>query len=126
MRQVYGFGQYPTSVVFDKFDLVGGKALPLYGWLTSRLANQWGVNRLVFDYEKFLCDESGQPLRRYPRKYPVSLIAPDVIAVLEGRELPPPSARLVQAWEDAKREAIKSEYAFKPGLNYYQFGSPAS
>ena len=52
MRQVYGFGQYPTSVVFDKFDLVGGKALPLYGWLTSRLANQWGVNRIVFDYEK--------------------------------------------------------------------------
>ena len=31
-----------------------------------------------------------------------------------------------QAWEDAKREAVKSEYAFKPGLNYYKFGSPAS
>jgi len=32
----------------------------------------------------------------------------------------------LQAWEDAKREATKSEYAFKPGLNYYSFGSPAS
>ena len=46
--------------------------------------------------------------------------------VLAGKPLPPPSARLVQAWEDAKREAIKSEYAFKPGLNYYKKGSPAS
>ena len=47
-------------------------------------------------------------------------------AVIEGKPLPAPSEKYLKAWEDAKREAIKSEYAFKPGLNYYQKGSPAS
>ena len=50
----------------------------------------------------------------------------DVRAVLAGQPLPPPTLAFLQAWEDAKREATKSEYAFKPGLNYYTFGSPAS
>ena len=125
-KQVYNFGQYPTSVVFDKYDLIGGNALPLYGWLTKRLANPWGVSRLVFDYEKFLCDEAGKPLRRYPRLYPVEKMEADVRAVLEGKPLPAVTLPYLQAWEDAKREATKSEYAFKPGLNYYTFGSPAS
>ena len=46
--------------------------------------------------------------------------------MIDGQPLPPPSERYLKAWEDAKREAIKSEYAFKPGLNYYKKGSPAS
>jgi glutathione peroxidase len=50
----------------------------------------------------------------------------DVRAVLAGQPLPPPTLAFLQAWETAKREATKSEYAFKPGLNYYTFGSPAS
>ena len=50
----------------------------------------------------------------------------DVQAVLDGQPLPPPSEKLLKAGEDAKREAIKSEYAFKPGLNVYASGSPAS
>ena len=50
----------------------------------------------------------------------------DVRAIIAGKPLPPPTLAFLQAWEDAKREATKSEYAFKPGLNYYTFGSPAS
>ena len=155
-KEAYDFGQYPTAVVFDKADLLGTNALPLYRWITEAEPNPWGVSRIVFNYEKFLLDGSGQPLRRYPRKYPALLMEADVRAerhartrtddvccalthfrlrcvrglqvqaALEGRPLPPPSASLVKAWEDAKREAIKSEYAFKPGLNYYAAGSPAS
>jgi len=125
-KSTYDFGQFPKAVVFDKADLLGTNALPLYNWLTATQPNPWGVNRIVFNYEKFLVDERGQPLRRYPRKFPISLMENDVKALLNGQELPPPSARLEKAWEDAKREAIKSEYAFKPGLNYYAKGSPAS
>jgi len=125
-KQVYNFGQYPSAVVFDKYDLLGSKALPLYSWLTKALPNQWGVNRIVFDYERFLVDEKGLPLRRYPRKYPVEMMEADVRAIIAGKPLPPPTLAFLQAWEDAKREATKSEYAFKPGLNYYSFGSPAS
>ena len=50
----------------------------------------------------------------------------DLKAALAGEPLPPPNRAYVDAWEAAKREATKSEYAFKPGLNYYAFGSPAS
>ena len=53
-KQSYNFGQYPVAVVFDKADLLGANSLPLYSWLTRALANPWGVNRLVFNYEKVL------------------------------------------------------------------------
>ena len=46
---------------------MGTKALPLYSWMTKALPNQWGVSRIVFNYERFLVDAEGQPLRRYPR-----------------------------------------------------------
>ena len=118
-KATYDFGQYPSAVVFDKADLLGVRALPLYNWLTAAMPNPWGVTRIVFNYEKFLLDGKGLPLRRYPRKFPNQLIEPDIRALLEGRPLPEPSDRLVKAWEDAKREAIKSEYVFKAGLNYY-------
>jgi len=125
-KSVYDFGQYPSAVVFDKADLLGGNALPLYGWLTRTMTNPWGVSRLVFDYEKFLLGSDGRPLRRYPRKFDPEMMEADIQAVLAGKPLPPASPVLVKAWEEAKREAVKSEYAFKPGLNYYAFGSPAS
>jgi len=125
-KQAFNFGQYPVAMVFDKADLLGSNSLPLYSWLTRALSNPWGVSRIVFNYEKFLLDEAGTPLRRYPRKFPVGFMEEDLKAALDGRPLPPPSRAYIQAWEDAKREATKSEYAFKPGLNYYQFGSPAS
>ncbi len=123
-KQVYDFGQYPTATVFDKSDLLGTKQLPLYAWLEKTLPNPWGVRRLVLDYEKFLIDASGQPLRRYPRKYPVELMEADVAAALAGEPLPPVTGTLAKAWEDAKREATKSEYAFKPGLNYVRRATP--
>ncbi|KAL3894129.1 MAG: hypothetical protein SGPRY_013891, partial [Prymnesium sp.] len=113
-KQVFNFGQYPTAMVFDKADLLGSNSLPFYAWLTRTLANPWGINRLVFNYEKFLLDKDGIPLRRYPRKFPVGYMEEDLKAALAGRPLAPPSRAYVQAWEDAKREATKSEYAFKP------------
>jgi|TARA_B100000524_G_scaffold345415_1_gene243987 glutathione peroxidase len=125
-KSVYDFGQFPTAVVFDKADLLGEKALPVYKWITKALKNPWGVERIVLDYEKFLVDSRGVPVRRYPRKFPPQNMAADVQALLSGQPLPPPSKALEQAWEDAKREAVKSEYSFKPGLNYYKYGSPAS
>jgi len=125
-KQAFDFGQFPGAVVFDKVDLLGLNALPLYKYLTSALPNPWGLDRIVLNYEKFLLDASGRPLRRYPRKFLPSFIDADIEAVLKGEPLPPPSPALVTAWEAAKREAIKSEYAFKFGLNYYKFGSPAS
>jgi len=126
LKQTFDFGKYPSAVVFDKADLLGENALPLYNYVTNALPNPWGVPRIVLNYEKILLDGAGRPIRRYPRKYPVNFMQPDIEAALKGLPLPPPSEQLNKAWEDAKREAIKSEYAFKFGLNYYAKGSPAS
>lgn len=125
-KQTFDFGRYPTSVVFDKADLLGTNAQPLFAWLTKAFPNPWGVERVVLNYEKWLIGSDGRPLRRYPRKYPVNFMEADLQAIIAGDPLPPPSQKWLKAWEDAKREAIKSEYAFKPGLNYYTKGSPAS
>ena len=125
-KQTFDFGKYPTAVVFDKADLLGTKALPLYSWITKAIPNPWGLDRIVFNYEKILVSADGRPLRRYPRKYAATFMEADVQAALRGEPLPPPSQRYIDAWEAAKREAIKSEYAFKYGLNYYKYGSPAS
>ena len=78
--------------VFDKYDLLGSKALPLYSWLTKALPNQWGVNRIVFDYERFLVDEKGLPLRRYPRsraRFKSDPAAPGPGVLFRGRLWPP-------------------------------------
>mgnify|MGYP001971726604 CR=1 FL=1 len=47
-KQVYNFGQYPSAVLFDKADLLGTNALPIYRWLTTSMPNPWGAERIVF------------------------------------------------------------------------------
>ena len=60
-KSTFGFGQFPVAMVFDKADLLGGNAIPLYRWLTGTMSNPWGINRLVFNYEKFLLDAQARP-----------------------------------------------------------------
>ena len=48
-KQAYDFGKYPAAVVFDKADLLGTNALPLYTWMTGALPNPWGVSWALND-----------------------------------------------------------------------------
>jgi hypothetical protein len=48
----------------------------------------------------------------------------DIQAALSGQPLPAESPALIKAWREAKRESIKSEYAFRFNYNYYD--SPES
>lgn len=57
--EYYGFGNYPTSVVFDKVDLLGPSAHPLYSALTKTLLTPNGYGRITLNYEKFLLDSKG-------------------------------------------------------------------
>ena len=57
--EYYGFGNYPTSVVFDKVDLLGPSAHPLYSALTKTLLTPNGYGRITLNYEKFLLDAKG-------------------------------------------------------------------
>ena len=50
-------------------DLLGKTAHPLYSYLMNTLRNPNGRAAVSLNFEKFLLDETGQPVRRYPRKY---------------------------------------------------------
>ena len=58
-KEYYGFGDYPTSVVFDKVDVLGPSAQPLYSALTKSLITPNGYGRITLNYEKFLLDSKG-------------------------------------------------------------------
>lgn len=121
-KEYYGFGDYPKAVVFDKVDLLGPSANPFYNYLTSNLATPNGYRRITLNYEKFLLDSNGNPLRRYPRKYSVYDMEDDIKSALNGRELDTEGRQYdlyLKNWKESKREAIKSEYAFRYNYNYY-------
>lgn len=119
-KEYYSFGgEYPKSVVFDKIDILGPSAHPLYRALTKILPTPNGYGRITLNYEKFLLDANGNPLRRYPRKYSAYDMEEDLKAVLEGKVLPEESPAFQKAWREAKREVEKSEYAFRFNYNYY-------
>jgi glutathione peroxidase len=123
-KEFYSFGDYPNSVVFDKIDLLGPSAHPLYKSLTKKISTPNGYGRITLNYEKFLLDADGNPVRRYPRKFTAYDMEPDITALLEGKQLPEESPAFKKAWREAKREVIKSEYAFRFNYNYYD--SPES
>ena len=62
---------------------------------------------------------SGNPIRRYPRKFTAYDMEQDIKALVEGKELPPESPAFQKAWREAKREVEKSEYSFRYNYNYY-------
>eukprot|EP00903_Cladosiphon_okamuranus_P014278 g13261.t1 len=119
LYQFYGFGQFPKAVVFDKIDIVGNTIHPFYRYLCRGLKNPNGIARITLNYEKFLLDQEGKVVRRYPRKLEAADFEADVKAVLAGDPLPAENRDYKLSWLKADQEATKSEYAFKLGLNYY-------
>ena len=119
-KEYYTFGDvFPYSVVFDKIDILGPSAHPLYQALTSSLPTPNGYSRITLNYEKFLLDSTGRPIRRYPRKYNAYDMEEDIVAVLNGQPLPEESPAFTKAWREAKREVVKGEYSFRYNYNYY-------
>ena len=119
MYQQYQFGQFPNAVIFDRLNVVGKTADPLYRYLSRTCKNGNGVGRITLNFEKFLIDSNGVPVRRYPRKYPVEAMQDDIEAVLDDKPLPPAPLAWYKAWKDAIYEADRGEYSFRRGLNYY-------
>ena len=115
----YNFGDPPNCAVFDKIDFLGPSAHPLHSVLTKNFPTPNGYGRITLNYEKFLLDATGKPVRRYPRKFSAYDMEADIAALLKGEQLPEESEQFKKAWREAKREAVKSEYAFKYNLNYY-------
>jgi len=66
--------------LFSKVDVNGGMAHPLYKFLKSRIRGNLG-SFVKWNYEKFLCDADGVPIKRYlPTTQPLDII-PDMTAL---------------------------------------------
>ena len=99
--------------------MLGPSANPLYSALSKALPTPNGYGRITLNYEKFLLDATGKPLRRYPRKYSAYDMEADIVAVLNDESLPEPTPQYNRSWREAKREVEKSEYSFRYNYNYY-------
>lgn len=116
----YGYAINPATILTDKTDILGKKALPFWRWMQSNCRTPAGLGRVEGNFEKFLIDgRTGIPLRRYPRKYKPSNIKNDIEAILAGRPLPPAGANFMEEWRTAAVEAEANTYRFQKGLNYY-------
>lgn len=116
----YGYGINPSTILCDKADLLGKRAMPFWRWMQSNCRTPAGLGRVEGNFEKFLIDgRTGLPLRRYPRRYKPSNMKNDIEAILAGRPLPPAGANFMEEWRAAAVEAEANTYRFQKGLNYY-------
>ena len=122
--QQFGFGTYPTAVVFDKIDVVGSTRHPLYSYLAT-YPDPNGVGRLSLNFEKFLLDKDGRILRRYPRKFTAFDFEADINAATSGEPLPAPSAQFKDAWVKAASDAKRGEYSFRGNYNVWDQDEPS-
>ena len=62
-----------TFPLFEKIEVNGDKANPLYQYLKSELPLE-GKNEIRWNFEKFLIDRNGKPVKRFaPKTKPVEL-----------------------------------------------------
>lgn len=116
----YGYGINPATIITDKVNLLGTGAVPFWRWLQGTCRTPAGLGRLQGNFEKFLIDgKTGQPIRRYPRKYSPLNIGDDIEALIAGRQVPPAKANFLESWRQAAAEADRDTYRFEKGLNYF-------
>jgi glutathione peroxidase len=71
-----------TFPMFEKIDVNGKKAHPLYVYLKAEVPQLLGT-RIKWNFTKFLVDKTGKPIKRFsPSTTPEKLI-PDIEALLE-------------------------------------------
>lgn len=76
--KTYAAGYGVQFDIFGKIDVNGSTAHPLYKFLKSQVRGSLG-SFIKWNYEKFLCDTEGVPVRRYlPNTAPLDLV-PDIL-----------------------------------------------
>lgn len=120
LNSEYGYGINPATILTDKVVLLGTGAQPFMRWVQGNCRTPSGLGKIQANFEKFLIDgTTGQPLRRYPRKYMPYDISGDIEAVLNGKPLPPPVANYKEEWRNAAKESETDTYRFQKGLNVF-------
>ncbi|HVY08087.1 MAG TPA: glutathione peroxidase [Burkholderiales bacterium] len=68
--------------MFEKIDVNGPAAHPLYKWLTAVVPGILGTRSIKWNFTKFLVDRNGNPVRRYGSWTKPKDIAPDIEKLL--------------------------------------------
>lgn len=71
--------------MFDKVEVNGHGAHPLYAWLKSEAPGVLGSTAIKWNFTKFLIDRSGKPVRRYASATTPEKISGDIEAMLDAR-----------------------------------------
>lgn len=102
-----GNGYKPNFPMFARTDINGANELPLFAYMKSVLPTPVGDDGEVlmadplaiiwspvkrsdvsWNFEKFLVDKNGVPVRRYSRRFPTADIKKDIEALVNGQPLP--------------------------------------
>lgn len=70
--------------LFDKVEVNGADAAPLYRWLKSECPGILGSEAIKWNFTKFLIDREGQARRRYAPKDTPAALEKDIIALLDA------------------------------------------
>lgn len=71
-----------TFPIFEKIDVNGKTAHPIYQFLKAEKTGLWGTEAIKWNFTKFLVDRQGQVTRRYAPTTMPSDIAKDIEALL--------------------------------------------
>lgn len=71
-----------TFPMFAKIDVNGAHAHPLYRYLTAAKPGLFGLQRIKWNFTKFLVDRAGRPVKRYGPRIAPAAIARDIEALL--------------------------------------------
>ncbi len=72
-----------TFPLFDKVDVNGNNAHPLFGWLRSQSRGGLGSSRIKWNFTKFLVGRDGSVVGRYGPTTKPAQIASDIEAALD-------------------------------------------
>ncbi len=71
-----------TFPMFEKIDVKGANAHPLYNWLTGEAPGLLGLESIKWNFTKFLVDRSGKVVKRYAPVTKPDAIAADIEKLL--------------------------------------------
>ena len=71
-----------TFPLFDKVDVNGSHAHPMFNWLRDAAPGLLGLNDIKWNFTKFLVDGQGRAVRRYASTTEPADIAPDIAAAI--------------------------------------------
>lgn len=61
--------------LFEKIEVNGAKAHPLFKFLTNKLPGLMGIEAVKWNFTKFLIDPNGMPVKRFaPKDKPLNLV----------------------------------------------------